>query len=89
MVRRVYDWEMEEIEVRKVDDQGRVLLPSSWRARELGGAKEVIIMTGEGGHLRIVPKKKVSLTKFFDSVDLGVDEIGDWESFESKFDGQR
>jgi bifunctional DNA-binding transcriptional regulator/antitoxin component of YhaV-PrlF toxin-antitoxin module len=80
---------MEEIEVRRVDGQGRVLLPSSWRARELGSAKEVIIMTGEGGHLRIVPKKKIHLTKFFDSVDLGVDVIGDWGSFEAKFDEER
>ena len=71
---------MEAIEVRKVDGQGRVLLPSEWR--ELGQAKEVIILS-QGDHLKIVPKKKVDLTKFFDKVDLGVDAIGDWGSFES------
>jgi bifunctional DNA-binding transcriptional regulator/antitoxin component of YhaV-PrlF toxin-antitoxin module len=80
---------MEEIEVRKVDGQGRVLLPSAWRAKELGGAKEVIIFTGEGGHLKIVPKKKVRLSRFFDKVELGVDGIGDWGSFESNLDEQR
>ncbi len=71
---------MEAIEVRKVDGQGRVLLPSEWR--ELGQAKEVIILS-QGDHLKIIPKKKVDLTKFFDKVDLGVDAIGDWGSFES------
>ena len=73
---------MEAIEVRKVDGQGRVLLPSEWREKELGQAKEVIILS-QGDHLKIIPKKKVDLTKFFDKVDLGVDAIGDWGSFES------
>lgn len=74
---------MEAIEVRKVDGQGRVLLPSEWRTKELGKAKEVIIMS-QGDQLRIIPKKKVDLTKYFDKVDMGVDEIGDWASFESR-----
>ena len=73
---------MESIEVRKVDGQGRVLLPSEWRAKELGGAKEVIILS-QGDHLKIIPKKRVDLTKFFDKLDLGVDAIGDWASYES------
>ncbi|MDG6982933.1 MAG: AbrB family transcriptional regulator [Nitrososphaerota archaeon] len=79
---------MEEIEVRRIDDQGRVLLPSSWRKRELGGAKEVIIMT-EHGQLKIIPKKKVDLTKFFDKVGLGVGGIEDWRAFESAMDERR
>jgi bifunctional DNA-binding transcriptional regulator/antitoxin component of YhaV-PrlF toxin-antitoxin module len=70
------------VEIRKVDEQGRVLLPSEWRAKELGRGKEVIILS-QGDHLKIIPKKKVDLAKYFDKVDLGVDAIGDWGSFES------
>jgi len=79
---------MDAIEVRKVDEQGRVLLPSEWRAKELGQAKEVIIMS-QGDHLKIIPKKKVDLTKFFDRIDMGVDGIGDWAAFESRLADRR
>ena len=37
------------------------------------------------GFLRITSRKRPDLTKYFDSVDLGVDAIGDWEEFERKF----
>ncbi len=36
------------------------------------------------GYLKIVPKKKVDLTKFFDSADLGMN-IEDWGEFEKRF----
>jgi len=29
--------------------------------------------------------RRFNLTKFFDSVDLGVDAIGDWREFERRF----
>jgi len=35
--------------------------------------------------LKITPKKKPDLTKYFDSVNLGIDAIGDWEGFERRF----
>ena len=35
-------------------------------------------------NLKIVPKKKVDLTKFFDSADLGMN-IEDWGNFERRF----
>ena len=71
------------IEIKKVDDQGRFVLPSDWRAVELKDNREVFVIKGEG-YLKIVPKKKIDLTKFFDSVDLGV-EIEDWGDFERGF----
>lgn len=72
------------IEVRRVDEQGRLVIPSDWRKRELGGSGEVIIVKGRG-FLKIIPKRKPNLRKYFDSVDLGVDIIEDWEEFERKF----
>ncbi len=45
-------------EIRKVDPQGRVVLPKDWRERELKDIDEVIIIE-EKGILKIIPKKKI------------------------------
>ena len=71
------------IERKKVDEQGRFVLPSDWRTEELKESKEVFVIKGKG-YLKIVPKKKVDLTKFFDSADLGMN-IEDWDEFERRF----
>ena len=70
------------IERKKVDEQGRFVLPSDWRAAELKERKEVFVIKGKG-YLKIVPKKKVDLTRFFDSADLGMN-IEDWDEFERR-----
>jgi bifunctional DNA-binding transcriptional regulator/antitoxin component of YhaV-PrlF toxin-antitoxin module len=69
------------VEMKKVDDQGRFIIPSDWRMEELKESKEVFVIKG---YLKIVPKKKVDLTKFFDSADLGMN-IEDWGNFERRF----
>ena len=71
------------IERKKVDEQGRFVLPSDWRAAELKENKEVFVIKGKG-YLKIVPKKKVDLTRFFDTADLGMN-IEDWDEFERGF----
>ena len=72
------------VEIKKVDKQGRIILPSDWRKEELKDSDEVFIIK-EKGVLKIIPKKKPDLTKYFDSVDLGVDFIEEWEEFEREF----
>lgn len=72
------------VEIKKVDSQGRFVLPSDWRAFELAGAQEVYVIKGPG-YLKVIPKRRSDLTKFFDKVDLGVEAIGDWERFEERF----
>jgi len=71
------------IERKKVDEQGRFVLPLDWRAEELKGSREVFVIKGKG-YLKIVPRKKVDLTRFFDSADLGMN-IEDWDEFERRF----
>ena len=71
------------IERRKVDEQGRFVLPSDWRAEELKESREVFVIKGKG-YLKIVTKKKVDLTRFFDTADLGMN-IEDWDEFERGF----
>ncbi|MFQ6051038.1 MAG: AbrB/MazE/SpoVT family DNA-binding domain-containing protein [Candidatus Hydrothermarchaeota archaeon] len=72
----------EGVEIRKVDDQGRFVLPSDWRKNELEG--EEVFVVKRRGYLKIIPKKRSDLTKFFDKVNLGIN-IGDWKEFERKF----
>ncbi len=71
-------------EIRKVDSQGRIVLPLKWREKELKNEDEVIIIEDEG-ILKIIPKKKVDLTKFFDSLEFDddlVEKLENWSDFE-------
>jgi bifunctional DNA-binding transcriptional regulator/antitoxin component of YhaV-PrlF toxin-antitoxin module len=71
------------VEVKKVDSQGRLILPADWREAEIGESRELYVIKRKG-YLKLVPKRRVDLTGFFDKVDLGVDSIGNWESFEKR-----
>jgi bifunctional DNA-binding transcriptional regulator/antitoxin component of YhaV-PrlF toxin-antitoxin module len=72
------------VEVKKVDSQGRLILPADWREAEIGESRELYIIKRKG-YLKIVPKRHVDLTENFDKVDLGVETIGNWKQFEKKF----
>jgi bifunctional DNA-binding transcriptional regulator/antitoxin component of YhaV-PrlF toxin-antitoxin module len=71
------------VEVKKVDAQGRLILPADWREAELNENKELFIIKRKG-YLKLVPKRHVDLTENFDKVDLGVEAIGSWKQFEKK-----
>lgn len=70
------------VEVKKVDAQGRLILPADWR--EVGESGELYVIKRKG-YLKIIPKRRVDLTASFDKVDLGVGAIGSWKQFEKKF----
>jgi len=72
------------IEFRKVDSQGRLILPADWRETEIGEDRELYIIKRKG-YLKIIPKRRVDLTKNFDTVDLGVESIRNWNEFQKKF----
>jgi bifunctional DNA-binding transcriptional regulator/antitoxin component of YhaV-PrlF toxin-antitoxin module len=57
-------------EIKKVDPQGRIVLPIDWRESDLKGTNEVIIIK-EKGCLKIIPRRKMDITQFFDKLDLG------------------
>ena len=72
------------VEVKKVDAQGRLILPADWRESEIGGNKELYVIKRKG-YLKLIPKKRIDLTQCFDKVDLRVQAIGNWKQFEKKF----
>jgi bifunctional DNA-binding transcriptional regulator/antitoxin component of YhaV-PrlF toxin-antitoxin module len=71
------------VEVKKMDSQGRLILPADWRESELGEGNEVFVIKRKG-YLKVVPKRKVDLTECFDQIDLGVESIGSWTQFEKR-----
>ncbi len=75
------------VEVKKLDSQGRIILPADWRESEVGESKEVYVIKRKG-YLKLVPKRKVDLTACFDKIDLGVKSIGNWSEFEKKIHGE-
>jgi bifunctional DNA-binding transcriptional regulator/antitoxin component of YhaV-PrlF toxin-antitoxin module len=71
------------VEVKKVDVQGRLILPAHWREAEIGESRELYVIKRKG-YLKLIPKRRVDLTEFFDKADLGVDSIGNWSEFEKR-----
>ena len=71
------------VEVKKVDSQGRIILPADRREAEVGESRELYVIKRKG-YLKLVPKRRVDLTVCFDKVDLGVESIGSWKEFEKK-----
>jgi len=72
-------------EIRKVDSQGRIVLPHKWREKELKEGDEVLIIE-EQGILKIIPKKKIDLTQFFDSLEYEndlIEKLDNWADFEN------
>lgn len=72
------------IETKKVDKQGRFVIPSDWRKSEMKDTNEIILLKKKG-FLKIIPKRKIPLTKFFDKADLSIDVIDNWAEFEKRF----
>ncbi|NHV98162.1 MAG: hypothetical protein HA496_00785 [Thaumarchaeota archaeon] len=51
-------------------------------------SREIYIIR-EKGYLKIIPKRKVDLTEYFDKVDLNVEAIENWKKFEKRLYGRR
>ena len=66
-----------EVEVKTVDNQGRIMLPKSWRDRYLKDKKAVISLKGD--LIEIRPFEDIDLTKYFDSIEVDLEaDLSDW-----------
>ena len=63
---------MEEEVVKKVDNLGRITLPSKWRKKYLKKTKSVKIRM-EKEKLIIEPAEEPDLTKYFDAIEIDID----------------
>jgi bifunctional DNA-binding transcriptional regulator/antitoxin component of YhaV-PrlF toxin-antitoxin module len=73
--------DMMEVEVKRVDSQGRVALPADWRREVLEDNKEVVLLR-EGDLIVIKARRKPDLTLLFDTLetDLSPESFRDWET---------
>jgi bifunctional DNA-binding transcriptional regulator/antitoxin component of YhaV-PrlF toxin-antitoxin module len=63
-----------KVEIKKIDSQGRVVLPVSWRRRMKG---EEVMVIEEKAKVEIFPRD-VDLSKYVDSVEVEVDNFEDY-----------
>jgi bifunctional DNA-binding transcriptional regulator/antitoxin component of YhaV-PrlF toxin-antitoxin module len=76
----------EQSEIRKVDSQGRIVLPLEWRESDLKPSNEVIIIKYKG-YLKILPRRKGKLSEFFDKIEFEdevMQNLEDWTETEKK-----
>lgn len=63
--------------LKKVDDQGRVVIPAAWRREHLRG--DTVVLRSRGKVLEILPQDRVDLTAYFDAVRVDVkSDLTDW-----------
>jgi bifunctional DNA-binding transcriptional regulator/antitoxin component of YhaV-PrlF toxin-antitoxin module len=66
-----------EVEVKTVDNQGRIILPKNWRDRYLKGKKAIVSFKEDVIEIR--PFTKVDLTEYFDTVNVDLKaDLSDW-----------
>jgi len=72
--------------LKKVDRQGRLVLPRDWLESEVEPTRQVYILKRKG-YLKVMAKRTVDLTEDFDKIDVGVGAIGSWRKFQKQFVG--
>jgi bifunctional DNA-binding transcriptional regulator/antitoxin component of YhaV-PrlF toxin-antitoxin module len=74
------------VEVKTVDDQGRIILPKMWRDRYLKGKKAIVVFNGD--IIEIRPFTKPDLTKYFDKVEVNLkSDLSDWHKVRKELRG--
>ena len=68
-----------QIEIKKIDDQGRLIIPIDWRKKHLKDNHKVIVKLKEDS-VEIIPYHSPDLSKYFDSVEVELKSgLGDWK----------
>lgn len=72
---QITKWRLEmKVEIKKVDSQGRVVLPIAWRRRM---KSDEVMVVEERAKVEIFPRE-VDLSKYVDSVEVEVDNFEDY-----------
>jgi bifunctional DNA-binding transcriptional regulator/antitoxin component of YhaV-PrlF toxin-antitoxin module len=75
------------MEIKTVDNQGRILLPKEWRDRYLKNKKAIVALKGDLVEIR--PFESADLTKFFDTVEVDLKaDLSDWHRVREELRGK-
>lgn len=77
---------MSQLEVKDVDEQGRIIIPKRWRSKLLKGNK--VLMRLKDDSIEITPFRQGDLTTFFDSAAADVkSDLDDWHAVRKELRG--
>jgi bifunctional DNA-binding transcriptional regulator/antitoxin component of YhaV-PrlF toxin-antitoxin module len=74
-----------KVEIKKVDSQGRVVLPISWRRRM---KSDEVMVVEERAKVEIFPRD-VDLSKYVDSVEVEVDNFENYHEMRKELRQKR
>jgi len=76
-----------EVEVKGVDDQGRIILPKSWRKKYLKNKKAIV--SAKGDTIEIKPFTSIDLTEYFDKIEVDIKaDLSDWHKVRRELKGE-
>ena len=76
-----------EVEIKGVDDQGRIILPKVWREKYLKNKKAII--SAKGDTIEIKPFSAIDLTEYFDKIDVNLKaDLSDWHKVRKELRGK-
>ena len=76
-----------EVEVKVVDEQGRIILPKSWREKYLKNKKAIISVKGET--IEIKPFTSIDLIEYFDKLEVDIKtDLSDWHEVRKELRGR-
>jgi hypothetical protein len=66
-----------KVEVKTVDDHGRIVLQKDWREKHLKGNRAIVYSKGDLVEVR--PNTNIDLTKYFDKIEVDLKaDFSDW-----------
>lgn len=75
---------MNQVEIKEIDAQGRIVIPKDWRKGKLK-TKKVLMKLKNDGVIEIVPYNSLDLTKFFDIAEVDVSSpLSDWHALKAE-----
>ena len=76
-----------EVEIKAVDEQGRIILPKTWREKYLKNKKAIV--SAKGDTIEIKPFSAIDLTEYFDKMDVDLKtDLSDWHKVRKELRGK-
>lgn len=78
---------MLKVVTKKIDAQGRLVLPREWRVRALKETDEVLLLIFDD-HIKIIPHN-IDLSRYIDSVEVDVENFANYHELRRELRAKR